>query len=80
LIEIVIPLSSLALELLSTVDETQEKMESWNARKQKQQEKSLEFDDERMYLEDLPCRASMDPQGLVQRVVERDYMVSKLWP
>jgi hypothetical protein len=33
-----------------------------------------------MYLEDLPRRNSMDPQGLVQNVFERGPVVSKLLP
>jgi hypothetical protein len=33
-----------------------------------------------MYLEDLPRGTGMDPQGLVQRIVERGAMVPKLLP
>jgi hypothetical protein len=32
--------------------------------------KNLEFDDENTYLKDLPRRTGMDPQGLIQRIVE----------
>jgi hypothetical protein len=42
--------------------------------------KNLEFDDKNTYLEDLPCGTGMDPQGLVQRIVERGPMISKLLP
>jgi hypothetical protein len=31
---------------------------------------NLEFNDENTYLEDLPRGAGVDPQGLVQRIVE----------
>jgi hypothetical protein len=41
---------------------------------------NLEFDDESMYLEDLPRRTSMDLQGLIQHIVERGPVVSKLLP
>jgi hypothetical protein len=41
---------------------------------------NLEFGGESTYLEDLPRGTTMDPQGLVQRVVERGPMVSKLLP
>jgi hypothetical protein len=33
-----------------------------------------------MYLEDLPCEIGMDPKGLIQRIVERGAVVSKLLP
>jgi hypothetical protein len=56
-----------------------EKAESENARAQKQQGK-IPIDDKSMDLEDLPRRTSMDPQGLVQRIVERGSVVSKLLP
>jgi hypothetical protein len=42
--------------------------------------KNLELDDESTYLDDLPRRARMDPQGLIQHVVERGPVVSKLLP
>jgi hypothetical protein len=41
---------------------------------------NLEFDDESTYLEDLPRRTGVNPQGLVQHVVERGPVVSKLLP
>jgi hypothetical protein len=41
---------------------------------------NLEFGDERTHLEDLPRRTSMDPQGLVQHIVKRGPVVSKLLP
>jgi hypothetical protein len=42
--------------------------------------KNLEFDDKSTYLEDLPRGTSMDSQGLIQRVVERGPVISKLLP
>jgi hypothetical protein len=41
---------------------------------------NLEFDDENTYLEEMPRGTGMDPQGLVQRIVERGVVVSKLLP
>jgi hypothetical protein len=41
---------------------------------------NFEFNDENTYLEDLPRRTGMDPQDLVQRIIERGAMVSKLLP
>jgi hypothetical protein len=41
---------------------------------------NLKFDDENRYLEDLPRGTNMDPQGLIQRIVERGHVVSKLLP
>jgi hypothetical protein len=36
---------------------------------------NLEFDDENTYLEDLPRKTSMDPQGLVQCIVKQGPVV-----
>jgi hypothetical protein len=80
LIEAVVPLSSTALKLLSMMNETWEKVRSEERTGAKATRENLEFDTESTYLEDLPRRTSVDLQGLIQRIVERDPVVSKLLP
>jgi hypothetical protein len=80
LIEAVVPLSSTTLMLLSAMSETREKARSEERRGAKAARENLEFNNESTYLEDLPRETSVDPQGLVQRVVERGPMVLKLLP
>jgi hypothetical protein len=70
----------MALKLLSTMNETREKARSEERTGAKAARENLEFDNESTYLEDLPRRTSVDPQSLVQRVVERGPVVSKFLP
>jgi hypothetical protein len=79
-IEVVVPLSGTTLKLLSTMNETWEKARSEKRTGAKAARENLEFDTESTYLEDLPRRTSVDPQGLVQSVVERGPVVSKFLP
>jgi hypothetical protein len=55
--------------LLSAMSETREKARSEERRGAKAARENLEFNNESTYLEDLPRETSVDPQGLVQRVV-----------
>jgi hypothetical protein len=80
LIDAVIHLLGTALKLLSTMNETWEKKRSEECTGANVARENLEFDNESTYLEDLPRRTSVDPQGLVHRVVERGPMVSKFKP
>jgi hypothetical protein len=41
---------------------------------------NLEFDTESTYIEDLPRRTSVDPQGIIQSVVEQGPVFSKFLP
>jgi hypothetical protein len=41
---------------------------------------NLEFNNENTYLEDLPRGTGVDPQGLIQRIIERGSVVLKLLP
>jgi hypothetical protein len=72
LIETVIPFLSPALKLLSTMNENAGEGRFGERTGAEPTRKSLEFNDESTYLEDLPRRTTMDSQGLAQRVVEQD--------
>jgi hypothetical protein len=41
---------------------------------------NFEFDDKNAHLKNPPCGTCVDPQHLIQRVVERGVVVSKLLP
>jgi hypothetical protein len=84
LVEAVIPLSSAALQLLSLADKARGKL-SQKKRKcgrdgREGREKTRKSNRKNAYLERPPRGTCVDPQRLVQRVVEQGAVVAELLP
>jgi hypothetical protein len=84
LVEADVPLPSSALQLLSPADKARGKLSQRNRKRERDEregrEKTPKSNRKNVYLENPPRGTCMDPQRLVQRVVERGAVVAELLP
>jgi hypothetical protein len=79
LVEAVIPLPGSTLQLLSPVDKAREKLSQEKHERGRDEGENSKFNGN-TYPEDSPGGTPVDPQRLVQRIVERGIVVSKFLP